>query len=438
MRGEPARVPEIPHPRGLSGTVPFFEAEHWWACGPPPAVRQGFKLYVPLTIQNARAVIERLAPFLLAAGLHFKYVRSIDTLRKLNAGNFGYPQIGKCLVVYLPRPEARLVGDLKALLAPWRDQCPAVPLARPFGDDLPLYYRYGAYEGDELEIGGEKVADQRGDAKAAVPAGVVDELAPFTVPVVPDPAVDAFLRRYPAFEAMHQQGKCGVFLAMNLASETFQEVVLKVGWHRGQVQPDGSDGCSFLRHELGAYRRLAERGLAELAPRLVDALDVPRKVILVLEYVPGTSLLAHLLQGKLTLRHLERCWAMLDRFHAGGVYLGDAKLANFLATDDGDLRALDFEAAGVFGDPPPAVRTFFLDPDPRDPRLGDRAHFLASVLYPYELGRYSWSDRHVDLYAHLERQPKNDHEAWALAHLESLLAQVAANAPPEPALATRG
>lgn len=50
-------------------------------------------------------------------------------------------------------------------------------------------------------------------------------------------------------------------------------------------------------------------------------------------------------------------------------------------------RVLDFEAAGVIGEEPPAIRTFFVSPEPTNPRAADYKHFLASVLYPYEAGR---------------------------------------------------
>ena len=130
------------------------------------------------------------------------------------------------------------------------------------------------------------------------------------------------------------------------------------------------------------------------------------------------------LQGRLSVEHLDRCWTLINALHAGGLYLGDAKLANFVASDDGDLRVLDFEAAGVLGEDPPAIRTFFLDPEPADPRLGDLAHFLASVLYRYEEGRYSWEDRHVDLEGWVNDTPDSDLSVWAVDKLRSVLADL--------------
>ncbi|HYY56146.1 MAG TPA: hypothetical protein VE842_02385, partial [Pyrinomonadaceae bacterium] len=204
-------------------------------------------------------------------------------------------------------------------------------------------------------------------------------------------------------------------------SEVFQEVILKVGYHRGQVQPDGSDGCSFLRRELAFYRKLAGRGLAHLAPRFIDALDISRKVILVLECIPGSNLLERKLDGALTPEHLNQCWKIINELHTGGVYLGDAKLANFLMAEGDELRVIDFEAAGVVGQESLPMLTYLIDPHPLDPLVADRAHFLASVLFPYEAGRHSWADRHIDLRACASRKPQTEIEAWCIDKLQSVM-----------------
>jgi hypothetical protein len=60
------------------------------------------------------------------------------------------------------------------------------------------------------------------------------------------------------------------------------------------------------------------------------------------------------------------------------VYWGDAKKANFMATDDGEVLVLVFKTAGILGDRPWPIRTFIL----KDPAKSDTAHFLVSVLHP--------------------------------------------------------
>jgi hypothetical protein len=423
-QNEALSMNEIPHPRELSPVLSCVESEEWFACGPPPIVGQGWKLYVPATFLNARKLVELVCPLASHAGLHFKYIKTTALLRKLNAGIFGYTQVGKGVVIYLPEPDKGFLNALKDSLVPYRDQCPAVPCAMSFGDDLPLYYRYGAYVKRRLQVGGYEIEDDRTNAKSAVPAGIEDLLRNYTSPQKVPPEVQSFLLRYPAHEAIQQQGKGGIFIGLNLASETFQEVILKVGYHRGLVQLDGSDGCTLLRRELAFYRELANRGIAAEAPQLIDALDTPRKVILVLEYIPGSNLLLRRLQNQLTVMHLERCWSILARLHATGLYLGDAKLANFLAADDGKVWVLDFETAGVIGDKPSPIRTFNIKPGLADVCAADLAHFLASVLYAYdEEDREDPRDTNFDLRIWAARNSENEIAAWAHEKLQKLLDQ---------------
>ena len=412
------------HPLELSPELPFAESAEWFFCGRPPSARQGWKLYVPVTILNARTLVKRVHPLASRAGLHFKYIKTMALLRKLNAGIFGYTQVGKGLVIYLPEPDESFLKALKEKLAPFRDQCPTVPCAIHFGDDLPLYYRFGSYVSARLQVGGYDVEDDRADAKSAVPAGIEDVVKPHTTPSNVSPEIQSFLARYPVYEAIQQQGKGGIFIALNLASQTFQEVVLKVGYHRGMVQLDGSDGCDLLQRELAFYRELADRGVTAEAPELIDALDASRKVVLVLGYIPGSNLLARRIENQLTVAHLERCWSIIHRLHSVGLYLGDAKLANFLAADDGEVRVLDFETAGVIGDQPSPIRTFHIKPQFSDVRAADLAHFLASVLYtPDEADREGPHDKSFDLRTWADRVSETEIAAWAREKLRKLLDQ---------------
>jgi hypothetical protein len=422
VRNEVLGLSEMPHPRELSPELSFAESEQWFACGPFPTAQQGWKLYVPATILNARKLVEVVYPLASRAGLHFKYIKTVGLLRKLNAGIFGYTQVGKGVVIYLPEPDEGFLNALKDSLESYRDQCPAVPCAIPFGDELPLYYRYGSYGSRYLQVGETDIEDNRANAKAAVPAGIEDLLKNYTSPPQVAHEVQSFLLRYPAYEAIQQQGKGGIFIGLNLESQTFQQVVLKVGYHRGIVQLDGSDGCTLLRRELSFYRELANREIAAEAPELIDALDTSRKVILILEYIPGSNLLLRRLENQLTVEHLERCWSILERLHAGGLYLGDAKLANFLADDDGKVRILDFETAGVIGDRPSPIRTFNLKPELSDVRTADLGHFLASVLYTYdEENREGPWDSTFDLRTWVERDSETEIAAWAREKLRKLL-----------------
>jgi hypothetical protein len=60
-----------------------------------------------------------------------------------------------------------------------------------------------------------------------MPSTFEDLLKNYTSPLKVPPEVQSFLLRYHAHEVIQQQGKGGIFIGLNLASETLQEVILK-------------------------------------------------------------------------------------------------------------------------------------------------------------------------------------------------------------------
>jgi len=128
--------------------------------------------------------------------------------------------------------------------------------------------------------------------------------------------------------------------------------------------------------------------------------------------------------GELSVTLLERVLALLAEIHAAGLYLGDAKLANFVADEGGRIWALDFESAGDLAAPRfDMLRTFhFSRPKLREPALLDRVHLLYSVLHKGDKISFSESDRIIDLDAfRLAFEPETEVQRWSLTMLEAEL-----------------
>ncbi|MCR4344547.1 MAG: hypothetical protein NUV44_07250 [Candidatus Scalindua sp.] len=414
----------VPNPKDFDSTLRFRETKYWYVCGPEVIKKQGWKIYISANPNNFADILASVKNLLVECNLHFKYIRTINSLRKLNTGNFGYSQIGKSIVLYLPKPKDDMVQQLMGILNEYRDECPVVPFAESFGNDLPLYYRYGAYKGFTIELDNLKKGDDRTDYDVAIPKGIKDPFAAIRLDEINRSDFNKFLLYYPSFESITQQGKCGIFGAMDMRSKSFREVILKVGYPNGQVQADGRDGSDFIRRELYFYNAMSQRGITYLAPELVDSYDEGRDVALVLERLNGKSLLQHLLNGSLLSAHLEACWDIITQIHENGLYLGDAKLANFLLNeDDKKVFVIDFETSGVIeaGDTVP-IRTFDIQlPIDKDVRLFDCMHFLASVLFDYSTGQYEIEDRRINLTTLCEKDPESSTQRWAITRLREVL-----------------
>jgi hypothetical protein len=398
----------------------------WYAAGPPVLATQGWKLYISANREDFLATLAAVVPVFDAHRVAYKYIASDKVLRKQNAGLYGYSQVGKVIVGYL-EDEARipvLVSDLKAALASLIGRAPAVPFAAHLGGNWPFYYRYGAYSGEKIVIDGVEQEDDRsrsaralfdrlGDPFAAVSEGPV-ELAEF----------DRLLLRYPVYETLSQGGKGGVFAAFDLEAEHFAELVLKIGYRNGQVLPDGRDGMDLIAHEHRFFKLLAEKGVAHAAPTMLDYHALAERNMLVMDRIQGANLLRMREDGELSVTLLERALALLAEIHAAGLYLGDAKLANFVADEGGRIWALDFESSGDLAAPRfDMLRTFhFSRPKLRDHALLDRVHLLYSVLHRGDKLSFSESDRIIDLDAfRVAFEPETEVQRWTLAMLEEEL-----------------
>jgi hypothetical protein len=94
-------VPVVPDPISLVGKPGVTDAT-WSSIGDMPAgVSQGWKLYVPATLANYVSTLKVVGPVFFDNGIPFKYLSSSSRVRDLNAGLFGFSQVGKCIVGYL-------------------------------------------------------------------------------------------------------------------------------------------------------------------------------------------------------------------------------------------------------------------------------------------------------------------------------------------------
>jgi hypothetical protein len=415
----------IPNPKEISQDIEYLEADLWYVCGSITNVPQGWKLYVSCSILNAKDIIGNVGKLLSSHNVHFKYIKDIPNLQKLNSGLYGYSQIGKCLVIYLDKPEEKLITQLKTILEEFKNQSPIIPFAKQFGDDLPLYYRYGSFLDREfITINGIKRKDNRRDPNNAVPDGVQDDIARFTSPALGNKSLNNFLLFYPTIEALVQRGKSGVFKAFNLHCETYEEVVLKVAYPCGEVLPNSSDGRDLLRHSYTFYKQLERYSIESISPRLIDYYDDHQWVVVVIEYFEGLNLCSKLLSGELTSAHLDSCWSIINTLHSHGLILGDAKIANFLVNKNNTIKVIDFEGSKISGEGGDLedFKTFqIFKPSICDSYISDKVHFLISVLYSYNYESISFSSRQIDLDEYLALTPQNETQEWAISKLIATL-----------------
>ncbi len=421
------RFPElvIPAPEGDAAQARGAPAK-WYHAGPPVVAPQGWKLYVsasrPFFLETLAAAGNVFASF----GVSYKYAASDKVLRKLNAGLYGYSQIGKVIIAYFAEGDdpSPVVQGLKDALCAFRHRAPLPPFALPIGGGLPLSYRFGSFDGGPLRVNGVLHEDDRTRNPLWIRDLVADPFLSLCEPPVARKDFDRLLGRFPVYEVLAQGGKGGIYAAFDLDASEFRDLVLKVGFRYGQILPDGRDGMDLLRHEHAFFGLLEDRSLADVAPRLQGYFEFDDRNVLVLERIPGADLLKRKHEGTLTVDHLGKALRILSRLHRAGLFVGDPKLANFIADAAGRVRAVDFESAGTMVRPHfDLLRTFhFVRPGIKGIPVGERIHLLYSVLHRTTESSFSESDRIIDLVDFIESfKPRDAIERWALAQLEGEL-----------------
>jgi hypothetical protein len=132
--------------RAIDRRVPWAAHDEFFfhqAFGSGPALTQGWKLHVSATPLSAVEVLDAALDVLLAAGVRFKVVKSIELLRSLNAGQFGLTQIGKFITVYPSDDLGAVAIAVQLDEATNGRRGPRVPTDRPLRSGSLVHYRYG-------------------------------------------------------------------------------------------------------------------------------------------------------------------------------------------------------------------------------------------------------------------------------------------------------
>ncbi len=362
---------------------------------------QGWKLHISATILSANSVFAAVAPYLTKCGTLFKAACSLKELEKLNSGlHYGYSQVGKFITVY-PRTakEAVLLGRKLRFLTR-HAAAPAVPFDQRFGTEGCIYYRYGSFKRLEIENQngirlpalrdpeGNLIPDQRYSESS--PEWVSD---PFANEETGTEPVDSPLKStFPAFEALTQRGKGGVYKALDLSVSPPRLCILKEGRRHGETTWDDRDGKWLVRREKEVLSSLRASGIE--VPAIYSSFEFNDNHYLVIEYIEGESLqdvlfrMRRRLSVTCALQYAIQLADLLGRIHDAGWAWRDCKPANLIVANDGRLRPVDFEGSSQVHQTegrPWSTPAFM--PQDRSSGKQDDLYALGAVIYFLFTGR---------------------------------------------------
>jgi|LakMenEpi03Aug12_release.lakeMendotaPanAssembly.Ray.scaffolds.fasta_scaffold316191_1 tRNA A-37 threonylcarbamoyl transferase component Bud32 len=419
----PRYITEIPKPIDIfKQELVYTEDDYWFFVRfSNYQSQQGWKIYVPFTPLNASEIIIRLRDLLKKYLLNFKYVKNQSILRKLNSGQYGYSQIGKCIVIYMPCVIDEFIESLIDILSKFKFKCPIVPFANPIGGGLPIYYRYGSYQSEQLLINNQDIKDIRDDLDCAVPLSIKDLLLKFRISETIDNSFQEFLLKYPVFKVISQRGKGGIFRALNLAQQVYQEVIIKTGNRNGEIIDKNNDGFNLIRREKNFLSYLEFYNLRYVTPELIDYIETDMINAIVLKYINGENLLKLKKENKIYIHHLEQAWNLLGILHENGLYWGDAKLDNLMLDENDRIVMIDFETGGLIEQEQILnFKTFeIVDSENIDICTLDKINFLISIIISDFQEKFQ--DRRINFESILSLKVNSCLEEWAKNRLISIL-----------------
>ena len=386
-----------------------LQRNHVWCEAVSPKVqlpKQGWKIHVSATPQNAKLVLESVATTCFEKEATFKFALDQHLLVYMCSKGWAREASGKFLTVY-PSNDEHFLELLEELYNRLREyDGPYILSDKRYKDAKVLHYRYGGFTGESiLNVSGERSFILTSPDGEVIP----DIRTPYFSP--PGWARDPFQEsksgsvaslllnngRYRVERPLGFSVTGGVYLATDFHNDIL--VVIKEARPYTAVGWDGNDAVQALKKEFRILRKLSGMGVT---PEPIEMFSDWEHLYLVEEYINGMHLGQFtissnpLIRGKessedirIYVEKLRKIWTrlahMIETAHNAGVVLGDLSLLNVINTNvvDTELRLIDLEAAWEGGvDTPSNIRTpgFFLPVEQESRKKEDDYYAFGSVM----------------------------------------------------------
>lgn len=329
-----------------------------------PFPRQGWKIHISATSENANTVLTSAARFCFSTGLPFKHLASARDLLTQNSKYADRSAAGKFITVY-PSSDGEFTSALEGLDAVLAGNEGPYILSDRRWRSGPVYFRYGAFvpPSDDapfvstlIDPEGNEVEDLRR------PAYTPPEWAVLPEKVAASTGDEEVHFPFTMRSALHFSNGGGVYLAEATTDEYVSAgtlIVLKEARPYAGLDVDGTDAVTRLEHEAEVLEGLQGLGCV---PAYYGSFTAWEHRFLVMEHVRGQDLKREWMTRTPVLRPapwrlrdeafvnwlastVERLDSALAAVHDAGWLLGDIHPKNVIMRDGTIPFFIDFEFA---------------------------------------------------------------------------------------------
>lgn len=292
----------------------------------------GYKIHISAYTYNIIPVAKEIIPYLVKNKIYFKVVNSVDNLKQLNKGKYGFSQIGKAVTIYPQNFKhfQKIIQEIHLITRKFSS--PTIPSDyRYFNSDC-VFYRYGELQIDESSQNG-----QQQDLRVSLKQNQLNEL-PFSID-----RNGNYLQSIMIIRSIASRGKSVVFQAVN--RKTKELILVKKGIKKGEYSGNNIDGSFLALNEVMMTKKLVESPAVPVIQKTwLDNEDC----FFIREYCKGETLEQLLKENMLSKDDVklifDRGWELVTMAHSKGIVINDISLNNFIYdTEKQILKFIDFE-----------------------------------------------------------------------------------------------
>jgi tRNA A-37 threonylcarbamoyl transferase component Bud32 len=291
---------------------------------------KGIKIHVSATSVNYQDIINTFFDFIKSKHVHYKIISSYKDLIDINAGVYGYSQIGKIITIYPHKNEVLIYLELLSRM--YKEFCSVdIPTDFSYKNSSVIYYRYGNIL-NKIESEYERSKKARHSQLKGIPDFNIKKH-------------DVIPKKYVFIETITKKAKGGVYLALDL--ENKQKAIIKESTFLGDLDSAGTDSIDRIINEYEVLKKLSKYSFL---PKILDIFYVRKNLFIVESYFQCITMHEYAIDRKVTVAEKIKYYNLLlcevEKLHKRNIVHRDITLTNILVDFKSEkVYIIDFEFA---------------------------------------------------------------------------------------------